>query len=83
VAVPVSPQETVADLTREADRVVCLSQPGDFRALGYLLYLLFPPLSDSDVAAAMDEAIRSRKKPDSIEVRNTPLAMAQKPPQNQ
>ncbi|ESY68649.1 hypothetical protein X742_11395 [Mesorhizobium sp. LNHC232B00] len=48
-----------------------------------MLYLLFPPLSDSDVAAAMDEAIRSRKKPDSIEVRNTPLAMAQKPPQNQ
>ncbi|WP_198023998.1 hypothetical protein [Mesorhizobium sp. LNHC221B00] len=63
MAVPVSPQETVADLAREADRVVCLSQPGDFRALGYhyLLYLLFPPLSDSDVAAGMDEAIRSQK----------------------
>ena len=59
VAVPVSPQETVAELAREADRVVCLSQPGRFRALSYH-YLRFPQLSDSDVVAAMDEAARSQ-----------------------
>jgi putative phosphoribosyl transferase len=59
VAVPVSPQETVAELAREADRVVCLSQPGQFRALGYH-YLRFPQLSDSDVVAAMGEAGRSQ-----------------------
>ncbi|MER8467688.1 phosphoribosyltransferase [Mesorhizobium sp. M1396] len=59
VAVPVSPQETVAELAREADRVVCLSQPGQFRALGYH-YRRFPQLSDSDVVAAMDEAVRSK-----------------------
>jgi putative phosphoribosyl transferase len=58
VAVPASPQETVAELAREADRVVCLSQPKQFRALSYH-YLRFPQLSDSDVAAAMDEAARS------------------------
>ncbi|RWB25578.1 phosphoribosyltransferase [Mesorhizobium sp.] len=60
VAVPVSPQDTVADLAREADRVVCLSQPGQFRALGYH-YLSFPQLSDNEVIAAMDEAVQSRK----------------------
>jgi putative phosphoribosyl transferase len=60
VAIPVSPQETVAELARQADRVVCLSQPGQFRALSYH-YLRFPQLSDSDVVAAMDEAARSQQ----------------------
>lgn len=60
VAVPVSPPDTMADLAREADRVVCLSQPGQFRALGYH-YLSFPQLSDDEVIAAMDEAVQSRK----------------------
>ncbi|WP_352617014.1 phosphoribosyltransferase [Mesorhizobium australicum] len=60
VAVPVSPQETVAALEQEADRVVCLSQPGQFRALGHH-YLRFPQLSDSDVVAAMDEAAQLYK----------------------
>lgn len=55
VAVPVSPRETIADLEQEADHVVCLSQPGQFRAL-YHHYLRFPQLSDSDVVSAMDEA---------------------------
>lgn len=59
VAVPVSPQETVAELAREADRVVCLSQPGQFRALSFH-YLRFPQLSDSDVVAAMDKSLRSQ-----------------------
>ncbi|MCV3205473.1 phosphoribosyltransferase [Mesorhizobium sp. YC-39] len=54
VAIPVSPRETVAELEQDADHVVCLSQPGQFRALGHH-YLRFPQLSDSDVLAAMDE----------------------------
>ncbi|MER8781235.1 phosphoribosyltransferase [Mesorhizobium sp. M1006] len=77
MAVPVSPQETVADLTREADRVVCLSQPGQFRALSYH-YLRFPQLSDSDVVSAMDEAARSQTAG-----QHTPSAPVQKPPRNQ
>ncbi|SDA98631.1 phosphoribosyltransferase [Mesorhizobium qingshengii] len=60
VAVPVSPPDTVAELAQEADRVVCLSQPGRFRALGYH-YLRFPQLSDSEVIAAMDEAAQLHK----------------------
>ncbi|BAV51088.1 phosphoribosyltransferase [Mesorhizobium sp. 113-1-2] len=60
VAVPVSPQETVAALEQEADRVVCLSQPGQFRALGHH-YLRFPQLSDNDVVSAMDEAAQLYK----------------------
>lgn len=59
VAVPVSPQETIAELAREADRVVCLVQPGQFRALSYH-YLRFPQLSDGDVVAAMGEAAQSQ-----------------------
>ena len=35
VAIPVSPQETVAALEQEADRVVCLSQPARFQTLGH------------------------------------------------
>ncbi|TIW90044.1 MAG: phosphoribosyltransferase [Mesorhizobium sp.] len=60
VAIPVSPQETVVELEQEADRVVCLSQPGQFRALGHH-YLRFPRLSDNDVVFAMDEAAQLYK----------------------
>ncbi|ESY91825.1 phosphoribosyltransferase [Mesorhizobium sp. LNHC209A00] len=60
VAVPVSPQETVAALEQEADRVVCLSQPGQFRALSHH-YLRFPRLSDNDVVYAMDAAAQLYK----------------------
>ncbi len=55
VAVPVSPRDTISELAGEADRVICLSQPARFGALGYH-YLSFPQLSDSSVVAAMDEA---------------------------
>ncbi|MFD2057968.1 phosphoribosyltransferase [Mesorhizobium calcicola] len=60
VALPVSPPDTVADLAMEADRVVCLSQPGRFLALGYH-YQQFPQLSDGEVIAAMDEAAQLHK----------------------
>jgi putative phosphoribosyl transferase len=55
VAIPVAPPDTVADLAREADRVVCLSQPARFLALGYH-YRSFPQLSDEEVTAALREA---------------------------
>jgi putative phosphoribosyl transferase len=59
VALPVSPPDTVAELSQEADRVVCLSQPGRFLALGYH-YRSFPQLMDGEVTAALDEARRRR-----------------------
>lgn len=55
VALPVAPAETVAELSLEADRVVCLSQPSHFRALGYH-YRTFRQLSDEEVIEALQEA---------------------------
>lgn len=60
VALPVAPPETIAELSREADRVVCLSQPARFHALGYH-YRSFPQLADEEVVAALREAARARK----------------------
>ncbi|TPN51456.1 phosphoribosyltransferase [Mesorhizobium sp. B1-1-7] len=60
VAIPVSPQETVTALEQEADRVVCLSQPGQFQALSHH-YLRFPQLLDNDVVSAMAEAAQLYK----------------------
>jgi putative phosphoribosyl transferase len=54
VAVPVSPPDGVIELTREADRIVCLSQPVRFHALGYY-YRDFPQLSDEEVIAALGD----------------------------
>jgi putative phosphoribosyl transferase len=48
VALPVAPPDVVLDLTREAGRVVCLSQPVRFYALGHH-YHDFPQLSDEEV----------------------------------
>jgi putative phosphoribosyl transferase len=59
VAIPVAPPETVAELAQEADRIVCLSQPARFQALGYH-YLSFPQLSDEDVTAALHEVSQLR-----------------------
>lgn len=55
LAIPVAPAEVIAQLRREADRTVCLSQPEHFRALGYH-YLRFPQLSDKQVIDALEEA---------------------------
>lgn len=61
VALPVAPPDTVAELVREADRIVCLSQPPHFRALGYY-YRNFPQLTDEDVVSALLEANQRRKQ---------------------
>ncbi|TIX22084.1 phosphoribosyltransferase, partial [Mesorhizobium sp.] len=59
VAIPVSPQETVGELSREADHVVCLRQPGQFRALSHH-YLQFPQVTDAEVVAAVGEVVQAR-----------------------
>lgn len=60
VALPVAPPDTISDLAREADRIVCLSQPPYFRALGFY-YLLFQQLTDDEVITALRDAARRRK----------------------
>jgi putative phosphoribosyl transferase len=57
VALPASPPDVVARLGEDADRVVCVRQPVDFRALGYH-YRDFEQLSDGDVTGILDEAHR-------------------------
>ena len=48
LAVPVAPPETVAELALEADRVICLSEPASFSAVGEF-YQDFGQLEDSEV----------------------------------
>ena len=48
VAVPVAPTETIAQLRRQADEVVCLATPEPFHAIG-IWYRSFPQLSDDEV----------------------------------
>lgn len=52
VALPVAPPDTLTELAREADRVVCLSKPVRFFALGYH-YHDFPQLTDEEVVATL------------------------------
>jgi putative phosphoribosyl transferase len=54
VALPVAPPDTVAELAREADRVVCLSQPPRFHALGYY-YREFRQLTDKEVLGTLED----------------------------
>ncbi len=58
LAVPVAPPETVEDLRREVDEVVCLAQPSFFGAIGYF-YRDFHQLSDDEVVTLLREAPRS------------------------
>jgi putative phosphoribosyl transferase len=60
VALPVAPPETVAELSLEAEKVVCLSQPAHFHAPGYH-YRTFPQVSDAEVVEALREAARRRR----------------------
>lgn len=48
LAVPVCSPETAAEMRSEADDVVCLSQPSDFRAVGHW-YHDFDQVSDEEV----------------------------------
>jgi putative phosphoribosyl transferase len=55
LAVPVAPPETIEDLTREVDRIVCLEQPSPFHAIG-LYYDDFHQVPDDEVLAALAAA---------------------------
>lgn len=52
LAVPVGAPDTVARLRRDADEVVCLSEPRDFFAIGEH-YEDFRPVEDDEVAALL------------------------------
>lgn len=56
VALPVAPPDTLAELAEEANRVVCLSKPARFLALGYH-YRDFPQLTDEEVVQALDRTV--------------------------
>lgn len=60
LAVPVAPAEVADELVPEADRIVCLSRPGRFRALSFH-YRDFPELSHDDVVELMKAAHLARK----------------------
>lgn len=55
LAVPVAPHDTLTQLRREVDRIVCLAEPDPFRAVG-LHYQDFHQVSDDEVIAALDAA---------------------------
>lgn len=55
LAVPVAPPDTVNRLRSEVDRLVCLSQPADFDAIG-ACYHDFHQLADDEVLDALHEA---------------------------
>jgi putative phosphoribosyl transferase len=55
VAVPVGAAETCLSLSKEVDRVICLSMPADFQAVG-LTYLDFRQVTDAEVIAALRKA---------------------------
>jgi putative phosphoribosyl transferase len=56
LAVPVGPPETLRHFP-EADEVVAVAEPGDFRAVGYH-YDDFSPTSDDEVVVLLDRAAR-------------------------
>jgi putative phosphoribosyl transferase len=62
IAVPVAPEDTVAELQAEADEIVCLDMPHPFLAVG-AHYAEFGQLSDDDVIAIL----RRHRPPDRAE----------------
>ncbi|MBP1764487.1 MAG: phosphoribosyltransferase [Firmicutes bacterium] len=54
VAVPVAPPETIAELAKSVDTVVCPQQPADFMAVG-MHYREFPQTSDAEAIELLHE----------------------------
>ncbi|QKV18142.1 phosphoribosyltransferase [Oricola thermophila] len=52
LALPVAPAETISELERHADEIVCLSTPHPFRAVG-AHYVDFDQVSDHEVVEAL------------------------------
>ncbi|MGB9867998.1 MAG: phosphoribosyltransferase [Bacillota bacterium] len=55
VGVPVAPRESIEELRKHADLVVCLESPGDFLSVGQW-YLDFSQVRDEEVLALLNEA---------------------------
>lgn len=53
LATPVAPHDTLMQLRRDVDRIVCLAEPHPFRAIG-LHYVDFHQVSDDEVIAALN-----------------------------
>lgn len=77
VALPIAPPQTVAELSQEADRVVCLAQPPHFRALGYH-YRNFEQLDDEEVIAAL-ERCRADRNAETVQRRKMPVTAVDEP----
>lgn len=58
LAVPVAPPDTVASLSREADEIITLTMPSQFRAIGEW-YDDFAATSDAEVLAALESGPRT------------------------
>jgi predicted phosphoribosyltransferase len=54
VALPVGPPESVTDIEREVDEMVCLCTPADFTAVGQF-YLSFDQVEDDEVERILSE----------------------------
>ncbi len=52
VALPVAPRETIEEITKEVDEVVCLNTPSPFGAVG-MWYEEFPQVTDKEVIALL------------------------------
>jgi putative phosphoribosyl transferase len=65
VAIPVGPPSTIEELTHRADRVVCLSQPEYFDAIGQF-YANFSQTSDGEVMTLL--RMRMEDKPEGADV---------------
>ncbi len=63
LAVPVAPHDTLVRLRSEVDRIVCLTEPLPFHAIG-LHYADFHQVPDDEVLAALDAAAAARDGPD-------------------
>jgi predicted phosphoribosyltransferase len=60
VAVPVAPRSTVKELEKEADRVICLSTPEFFYAIGQF-YLDFSQITDEEVIRLLEKSREERE----------------------
>jgi putative phosphoribosyl transferase len=72
LALPVASTDAVSDLKKESDKVVCLSQPPRFRALGYH-YRDFHQIDDAEVLDLLATA-RSREASHRSHSSETPHA---------